>query len=134
VAVSTRRRGPYHYGGYPQSLALLPDRCVGTVWKAERTSAAAARRPPNLASAQVGVAATLMRGQLHHLAGRQLLLGDARGVLFIVEVTEVVRLVEYLSNERPPWGPIRMEHLRVRCPCNRPGRLACCGGGACLVS
>jgi hypothetical protein len=27
---------------------------------------------------------------------------------------------------RPPWGTVRMEHLRVHCPCNHPGRLACC--------
>jgi hypothetical protein len=64
--------------------------------------------------------------RLEHGHEGPLLTGGVRGILIVVEVGEVVRLivinlVEHLGAGHPAWGPVRVEDVRVRHPCNRPG-------------
>jgi hypothetical protein len=63
TAASTRRRAPYHYGGYSLSLTLLAAGLASVVSTAERTSTASAQTP-HLALPHVGEAAALALGQL----------------------------------------------------------------------
>jgi hypothetical protein len=81
----------------------------------------------------MSLTSSVAAGSLERVHEGLLLLGDVRGVL-LVEVGEVVLLividlVEHLGDGCPPRGPVCVEDLRVRRPCNRPGVPSCCGGG-----